>query len=214
MKHSLLSATTLLFLVTIVAFTVMFACNNSEAKNDDTPNAYLPAKKLVEPKALIERGDYLVNTVGGCGDCHSPKVFTAQGWEFDKSKYMSGHPADSPLPSLSGVDPFKPGNWILFSPDLTSVVGPWGLTFSANLTPHASGIGSWKEENFIKALRTGKHMGVDDGRPIMPPMPWQTIGQMTDEDLKAIFTYLKTLPPIDNLVPAPMSPDDARKMLK
>ena len=69
---------------------------------------------------------------------------------------------------------------------------------AANLTPDKTGIGSWTEAQFIQTLRTGKHLGV--GRPILPPMPWQPIGQLTDADLKAIFGYLKSLKPVDNLV--------------
>jgi len=57
---------------------------------------------------------------------------------------------------------------------------------------------------FIKTLRGGKFMGMS--RDILPPMPWQTIGQMTDEDLKAVFTYLKSITPIHNAVPAPLPP--------
>lgn len=210
MKQSLLSATTLLFVVTLFAFTVMFACNVSEAKKSDEEKPDLKTEKQ-----WIERGEYLVNIVGGCGDCHSPKTMGPNGPEFDTKRHMSGHPANDPLPPLNGSDPFTPGSWVMMGPDLTSFVGPWGLTFSANLTPHPSaGIGNWTLENFITALRTGKHMGVADGRPIMPPMPWQTVGKMTDDDLKAIFSYLKSLPPIDNLVPAPIPPDEARKMLK
>lgn len=58
---------------------------------------------------------------------------------------------------------------------------------------------------FINALRTGKHLGV--GRPIMPPMPWEFIGKFSDEDLKAIFAYLKSLKPVKNKVPENIPPD-------
>ena len=93
--------------------------------------------------------------------------------------------------------------------DLTAWIGPWGITYTQILTPDdPTGIGTWTDEIFIKALRTGKHMGI--GRPIMPPMPWQTIGQSTDEDLKAIFAYLKSLPPIHNQVPDPVPPNQIK----
>jgi len=46
------------------------------------------------------------------------------------------------------------------------------------------------------------------GRPIMPPMPWQGIGGMSDEDLAAVYAYLKSLPPIKNAVTGPLSLDD------
>ena len=61
-------------------------------------------------------------------------------------------------------------------------------------------------------MRTGKHLGQEGGRPILPPMPWQGIAQYTNEDLKSIFAYLHSLPPINNKVPAPLSPADVAKM--
>ena len=93
------------------------------------------------------------------------------------------------------------------APDVTAFVGPWGITYAANLTPDsASGIGAWAEENFVQALRKGKHMGLDNERPIMPPMPWELIGRMTDDDLKAVYSYLRSLPPVKNVVSAPIPP--------
>jgi hypothetical protein len=74
-----------------------------------------------------------------------------------------------------------------------------------NLTPDKdTGLGSWTEQNFIEAMRTGKHMG--KGRPILPPMPWQAIGQLPDEDLKALFAYLKTVPAVKNKIMEPTPP--------
>jgi len=57
-------------------------------------------------------------------------------------------------------------------------------------------------------MRTGKHMGA--GRQILPPMPWYTIGMSSDEDLKAIFAYLKSLPPVSNQVPQPIPPTEGK----
>jgi hypothetical protein len=74
-----------------------------------------------------------------------------------------------------------------------------------NLTPHAeTGMGNWTEAMFVQALRTGKHMGAS--RPIQPPMPWQGYSKMTDEDLKAMFAYLRSVPPIANRVPDYVEP--------
>jgi hypothetical protein len=67
--------------------------------------------------------------------------------------------------------------------------------------------GVWTEELFIKALRTGKHMGI--ARDILPPMPWIFYGQLSDDDLKAIWAYLGTIPAIKNHVPDPIPPADA-----
>ena len=60
------------------------------------------------------------------------------------------------------------------------------------------------EELFIKALRTGKHMGTS--RDILPPMPWPNYAPMSDDDLKAIWAYLRTIPAITNHVPDPIPP--------
>jgi hypothetical protein len=76
------------------------------------------------------------------------------------------------------------------------------------LTPdQTTGTGAWTEDSFIEAMRTGKHMGM--GREILPPMPWQTIGTMTDEDLKSIFTYIQSIKPVMNQVPEPIPPPGA-----
>jgi hypothetical protein len=91
------------------------------------------------------------------------------------------------------------------NPHMTEWAGPWGVSFAANLTPdEVTGIGAWTPEVFIKAMRTGKHMG--SGRPILPPMPWPGIGKMSDDDLRAIFAYLHTLKPVNNQVPLPVAP--------
>ena len=79
--------------------------------------------------------------------------------------------------------------------------GPWGDVVSANLTPDASGIGYYNEGTFITAMRTG-YVGARELNPIMPFIQIKTL---TDDDLKAIFAYLRTLPPVhhrvDNTLP-------------
>ena len=95
--------------------------------------------------------------------------------------------------------------WILFNEHLTAAVGPWGVSFSANLTPdEETGIGDWTEEEFIGAVRTGTHRGI--GRPILPPMPWFNLAMATDEDLQAIFAYLQSIPAVANQVPDAIEP--------
>lgn len=148
--------------------------------------------------AQIERGKYLV-TIAGCNDCHTPLKMGPKGPEPDMSRMLSGHPADMQLPP----PPKMPDNpWgVAITMTLTSFSGPWGISYAANLTPDdETGLGRWNEANFIGALREGKHAGA--GRPILPPMPWMWIGQATDEDLKAMFAYLQSIPAIKNAVPA------------
>lgn len=162
-----------------------------------------PDEKPPTGEEMIARGQYLV-AVGGCNDCHTPKVFAGGGPAPDLSRLLSGHPADLPLPEYS-FDNIGPGKWVLFNEHLTAAVGPWGVSFSANLTPHEdTGIGDWTAEEFIAGMRTGTHRGI--GRPLLPPMPWFNLALATDEDLQAIFAYLQSIPAIDNQVPDAIDP--------
>jgi hypothetical protein len=165
-----------------------------------------PERKL-EGDALIRRGQYLVAT-SGCDDCHSPKIFTDRGPRPDPKRRLSGHPAAATLPPVP-QDALGPDKWGgLMTPDMTAWAGPWGITFAINLTPDPDGLGLWTEAQFVNALKTGLHLGV--GRPVLPPMPWPLYSQMSDEDLRAMFAFLKTLPPVANLVPQPIPPQPAQ----
>lgn len=167
-------------------------------------------KKQMTQQELIARGKYLVTT-GGCDDCHTPKIYTANGPVTDTTRLLSGFQQGGTLPALD-VKYVAPGNWVATESNFSAWVGPWGISYASNLTPdNATGIGALSEEMFIKTLREGKYMGV--GRPLLPPMPWPTIGQMTDEDLKAIYAYLKTINPISNKVPEPTPPDKMTEVL-
>lgn len=148
-------------------------------------------------KAQVERGKYLV-MIGGCHDCHTPKKMGPKGPELDTTRLLSGHPEDSKLPAPPKL---PPGPWMAVAAwDLTAWSGPWGISYAFNVTPDENtGIGIWSEETFIKTLRTGRHMGTS--RPILPPMPWEMYKNFTDGDLKAVYTYLRSIPPIKNRVP-------------
>jgi len=151
----------------------------------------------------VERGRYLVD-VGGCNDCHTPKVMTAEGPAFDTTRLLSGHRADEAIAAVpAGV--IAPTEWgAVTNNSLTAWAGPWGVSFTANLTPDATGLGGWDADVFIRTLRTGRHRGV--GRPILPPMPWFNYAKMSDDDLRAVFAYLQSIRPVRNLVPAPIAP--------
>lgn len=154
------------------------------------------AAAVAVAQSPAERGEYLVKAVG-CSDCHTPLMMGPNGPEPDMTRWLSGHPASFPMtpaPQLEGAWAFAG------TPTLTAYVGPWGTSFAANLTPDQNtGLGIWTEEMFLNAIRQGKHMGTS--RPIQPPMPWQWYRNFNDDDLKAIFAYLKTVPPIVNHVP-------------
>ncbi len=153
---------------------------------------------------LIAKGKYLV-AFGGCNDCHTPKIFNDKGMMLDTTRILAGHRSDAKLADIDSKN-LGPGKWILTNGDATAWVGPWGMSYAANLTPDkATGIGALSEEMFIKTLREGKWMGV--GRPLLPPMPWQGIGQLSDEDLGAVYHYLMSLKPVNNKVPDPVNPD-------
>jgi cytochrome c553 len=157
-------------------------------------------------KEQVKRGEYLVG-YGGCDDCHSPKIMTPKGPQPDMARRLSGHPANAQLPPVpAGAIGSNPNQWgAITNNDLTAWVGPWGTSFAANLTPDsATGLGTWTADEFVKTMRTGKHLGV--GRPVLPPMPWYDIAVLTDQDIKALFAYLKSLKPIQNQVPAPIPP--------
>ena len=78
-----------------------------------------------------------------------------------------------------------------------------GYSYATNLTPDENtGLGIWTEDMFVKALKTGRHMGTS--RPILPPMPIPAYSNLTEEDLKSVFAFLRTLPKIKIRVPDPV----------
>ena len=154
-----------------------------------------PAEEAAAPaQDPVERGRYLV-TVMDCNGCHTPFV---KG-EPDLTRMLSGHPQDV---EITAPPPPPPAPWgVILSDTNTAWAGPWGVSFTTNLTPdRATGIGGWTEATFISSIRNGQKSGA--GRPLLPPMPWPMYAQLTDEDLSAIFAYLLTIPPIENQVPA------------
>ena len=147
-------------------------------------------------RPLVKRGALLVG-IGGCMDCHTPFRMGASGPEKDLSRGLSGHPQGIDLPPPPALS--REWNWA-GSATMTAFAGPWGTTYSANLTPdRETGIGAWKQQDFIRAMRTGKHLGV--ARAILPPMPWQALAGLPDKDLQAIYAYLMAQPAVRNKVP-------------
>jgi len=154
--------------------------------------------------AQVERGRFLVS-IGGCNDCHTPLKFDADvGMPLpDMSRMLSGHPEGAPDPAGAPAG----HDMGVIGATMTSFKLPFGTVYTANLTPDAAtGLGAWTEEMFMRAVRTGRHMG-GTGRPIMPPMPWPNLAQQSDDDLKAVFAYLRSIPAVRNDVPAPKVPD-------
>jgi len=170
-----------------------------------TQMAGQPAAKKTLDSKLVERGNYLVSAMG-CHDCHTPWKVGPKGPEPDMTRALTGHPADMVMPPPPKL---PEGPWIaLMAATNTAWAGPWGVSFTANLTPDPeTGLGKWTDEMFITAMRTGRHEG--KGRPILPPMPWSMYRNLNDEDLRSIFAYLQSLKPVHNRVPQPIDPPEA-----
>jgi hypothetical protein len=171
------------------------------ARDNPTAPASAPAAEAVA------RGAYLVR-FGSCHDCHTPFKMGPKGPAPDMTRALSGHPSELGVPP---PPPTLTGPWVFAgSATNTAWAGPWGISFTANLTPDKeTGLGNWTEEMFIMALRTGRHEG--KGRPILPPMPYQFVGSLNDDDLKAVFAYLRSIPAIRNKVPSPVDPPEETK---
>jgi mono/diheme cytochrome c family protein len=80
--------------------------------------------------------------------------------------------------------------------------GPWGSVASANITPDASGIGYYDEALFMQAMRTG----YVKARQLNSIMPFGEFKGLTDDDLKAMFAYLRTLKPVKHRVDNSLPP--------
>jgi hypothetical protein len=171
------------------------------AKAKDAKGKGKDAKAVEDP---VARGRYLVS-FAGCNDCHTPWVFNKElGMPVpDHTRFLSGHPAGGPEPQ-GKVDPKT--DLAFIGATFTAFKMPFGTIYSANLTPDKeTGIGNWSEEMFLGVFKKGLHMGAE-GRPVLPPMPWQEYRNMTDDDLKAMFAFLKTVPAIHNPVADPKVP--------
>jgi len=151
------------------------------------------------------RGKYLVDIMG-CHDCHTPMKMGPNGPQWDMDRMLSGHPEQLVMPPAPAL---PPGPWIgTAAATFTAWNGPWGTSFTANLTPDKeTGLGDWTVEQFIATMKTGKDRG--KGRPVLPPMPVLNLANLTDEDIRALFAYLQTIKPIKNRVPQPIDPPDS-----
>lgn len=130
--------------------------------------------KLPPPTASTEYGAYLVNAAS-CGDCHTKQ---------EKGEFIG--------------EPFAGG--FEFKYPTGSIVR------SMNITPHETGIGNWSKEQFIERFK----MHTDSGYTAPPidwsknqfqtVMPWLMYAEMTEQDLGAIYDYLRTVKPVENVV--------------
>src|SRR5688572_10334683 len=199
MKNTFIAAAAVLIFVAAAAFAGKFVGSGFSRTEAQVRQ---PALSQPTHAARVKRGEYLVSIMG-CHDCHTPWKMGPKGPEPDMSLALSGHPESvklAPPPKLGD------GGWVWTAAGTnTAFAGPWGVSYTANLTPDKmTGIGIWTEDIFIKTIRSGRHWGVS--RPILPPMPWSVYRNLTDEDLKSVFAYLRTIKPIRNQVPEPVPP--------
>jgi len=189
-----------------MSVTVLFTFCTPKSTAEDTAMAETPKPNYGGFESREKWGEHLV-TICGCHDCHTPKMMTDHGPDLNPDLLLSGHPSSLPAPDANRKEMESKG--LIVTNDLTTWIGPWGVSFTANLTSDATGIGNWQESNFITAMRHGKFKGIESGRSLLPPMPWQMFKNMTDDELMAIFAYLKTTKPINNIVPEPLPPMSA-----
>jgi mono/diheme cytochrome c family protein len=111
-------------------------------------------------------GKYLASHLAGCAECHTPRDLS--NGRYDLTRPMGG-----------GLAPFPEEGF--------SATG-------CNLTPDAAtGIGAWSEAQFLSAMRQGLR---PDGTVVMPFMPWPTYATWDENDLRALWRYLRSLEPV------------------
>lgn len=198
-----LSVLIVVALVCCTFFLSQCSDNKTSETNNQKDTVLVGSKSNNGYESQAKWGEHLV-MVGGCGDCHTPKKMGPRGPEEDSSLLLSGHPAKMPPPDIDRKMVETKGFGV--TQTLTAWVGPWGISYSANLTSDESGIGTWSEDQFLFALRNGKFKGLAGSRDLLPPMPWHAIRNHTDDELKAMFAYLKSTKPISNMVPPPAPP--------
>lgn len=167
--------------------------------------APVPLNMQGKDQNLVGYGSYLVNAVGGCNDCHSAGPPTQ--YKTGGNPYFGEHPA-----VVNPVTYFGGGNDFGAFPD---PAGPFPHIISRNLTPNSTGlpIGGDTFEEFLQVIRTGMDpdkvhptcAGPPNGKCVPAPfngdllqiMPWPLYQNMTDDDLRAIYTYLSAIPCVE-----------------
>ncbi|MBO9728960.1 MAG: c-type cytochrome [Chitinophaga sp.] len=181
----------------VVLASFFFSCGTNPEKNEHAGNT-APATDSAQ---LLKQGDYLV-AIMGCNDCHSPKRLGPKGPEIIPEAMLSGYPANRPVAAYDTA--LAKRGIAQFNEDMTAAAGPWGISFAGNLTSDDTGIGNWTLDAFKNAMRHGRFKGSENGRILLPPMPWVNYSRLTDDDAAAIFAYLKSTKPVKNVAPAPV----------
>jgi hypothetical protein len=199
-----------IIILTLAGTIFLFSkCSENKSNGDENKKdtAVIANTSYGGYESQVKYGEHLV-LIAGCNDCHTPKKMTPTGPEADLSLLLSGHPEKMPPPDVDRKEVESKG--MAVTNDLTAWVGPWGISYAANITSDSTGIGTWSEAQFILCLREGKWKGIAGNRELLPPMPWQTSFKfMSDDELKAIFAYLKSTKPVKNVEPGAELPVSA-----
>lgn len=131
------------------------------------------SEKIAATPERLARGKYLVENVSACIDCHS---------ERDASQFAGPVKADL----VGGGTCFPDG------------IGLPGKICPPNITPSKFGVGEWTDGELMRAIREGISR---DGHALFPMMPYPALKQMSDEDLRSVVVYLRTLKPVDRQLP-------------
>jgi len=201
------------FSVVLTGLAFVAICFTGCSENKPAESAVASTDTVEKPnfggyETQVKWGEHLV-TIAGCNDCHTPKKMTPMGPVDDSTLMLSGHPEKSPAADVDRKQMESKG--LIVTSDFTSWTGPWGITYSANLTPDATGTGNWTENQFLYAIKNSISKGLAGSRPLLPPMSMMPVKHMTDDELKAIFAYLKTIKPIKNISVQPTPPVLAAK---
>ncbi len=191
MHTSIRLATVTFGLATFVSAIGWFSYQNMVGSHNTIPTGLTPDQET----ALRSRGAYLMASMG-CNDCHSPRDNTGK---FIPGREFTGQPENAPSPTW---DPsmLEKGNLMTMGPTGTSFAGPWGVSYAANITPDKeTGIGNLTADALIRSWRTGQHW--KENRPILPIMPFEAFANLTDDDIRALHSFLMSLPPTKNRVP-------------
>lgn len=187
-----------IFSTVLLAAAMVFSFSKCSEQKSSSNETTTNTNQFGGYESQVKWGEHIV-AISGCNDCHTPKKMGPMGPENDSSLLLSGHPAQMPAPDFDLKTAQAKG--LAVTNTLTAWIGPWGSSYSANITPDSTGIGAWTEQQFMTCIRDGKFKGLEGGRPLLPPMPWQGFRQMTDDEIKAVFAYLKSIKPIHNVVP-------------
>lgn len=167
------------YAIIFMALTATFftACNNSGSESQTNISELQATNTQDSLKKVIARGEYLAIHVAACIHCHSQRDFT---------KY-----AGPTIPGTEGGGGQKFDN--------VEFAAIPGTIYAKNITPDsATGIGSWTDEEVLRAITQGIRK---NGDTLFPLMPYASFNHMAKSDLLSIVAYIRTLKPIKNEVP-------------